>query len=320
MANKKGAGRPSTKIFKTPDGKILDHIYCRRCQQELPPRLFYEATDQVLDKNGYMSVCKPCISEVFMSVYNVEPNLETSILKTCRIFNVAYMDSAIDATRTWIENRRKGGEDIDNAFGFYKSKVGVFARLNPSQPTYFEEPSPDVYDAIQPEVGEEHYDLVEFWGAGLDPTDYQFLESELANFKKTHKSDTYSELVLLKEVCFVLLDIQKARQQNKATASHVKALQEIMKSLAISPNIANTANANKSTEAFGLWIKDIEELTPAEWHDKHELFKDMDNLGQYFEDYFVRPIRNFITGSRDFNVQEDGDIQLQDVDYFEDEE
>ena len=93
-----------------------------------------------------------------------------------------------------------------------------------------------------------------------------------------------------------------------------------MKSLAISPNIANTANANKSTEAFGLWIKDIEELTPAEWHDKHELFKDMDNLNQYFEDYFVRPIRNFITGSRDFNVQEDGDIQLQDVDYFEDEE
>ena len=57
----------------------------------------------------------------------------------------------------------------------------MFARLNPSQPTYFEEPSPDVYDSIKPEVGEEHYDLVEFWGSGLDPKDYEFLESELAN-------------------------------------------------------------------------------------------------------------------------------------------
>lgn len=98
-----------------------------------------------------------------------------------------------------------------------------------------------------------------------------------------------------------------------------------MKSLAISPNMANASTASKSTETFGLWIKDIEELEPAEWHQDNTIYKDMDNLDFYFQNYFVRPIRNFITGSRDFNITEmDGDVDIElsdeDYDYLDDED
>jgi hypothetical protein len=53
----------------------------------------------------------------------------------------------------------------------------------------------------------------------------------------------------------------------------------------------------------------IEETEPAEYYADKTMFKDFDNIGFYFEKYVTRPLKNFVMGSRDFNVEteKDGD-------------
>ena len=82
-----------------------------------------------------------------------------------------------------------------------------------------------------------------------------------------------------------------------------------MKNLAISPNMANAVSEGKSMDAFGVWVKDIENLSPAEWYKDKQLFKDVDNLQEYGEIFITRPLRNFITGSRDFTLELENTVE-----------
>jgi hypothetical protein len=46
---------------------------------------------------------------------------------------------------------------------------------------------------------------------------------------------------------------------------------------------------------------DIEKNEPSEWWEKQKKFKDADNMDYYLSKYVTRPIKNFTTGSRDFD-------------------
>ena len=61
--------------------------------------------------------------------------------------------------------------------------------------------------------------------------------------------------------------------------------------------------------AFGLKILNS---LDREWHDQQEKYKDMDGLIPYIKDYIVRPIRNFITGNRDFQLSDNINVRIDD--------
>ena len=65
-------------------------------------------------------------------------------------------------------------------------------------------------------------DLILLWGKGFDMDDYIFLESELSNWKKTHKCDNQAEITLLKEICIKVLEIRKAREQKNSVGIYKK--------------------------------------------------------------------------------------------------
>jgi hypothetical protein len=155
-------------------------------------------------------------------------------------------------------------------------------------------------------------DVVKFWGKDLSRGDIEYLENEYANFKNTHSADTYAEIVLLKQVCTTMLDIKKARLAQDPTDKLVKELQELMKNLKISPYTAKSNDINSGADTFGQWIADIERTEPAQWlksDSRGDMFRDVTNTDEYFQKYIVRPLKNFIQGSRDFNVDENEDIE-----------
>ena len=65
---------------------------------------------------------------------------------------------------------------------------------------------------------------------------------------------------------------------------------------------------------LGLFIKDIEQFRPAEWHEQQEKYVDMDGFKPYIKNYIVRPIENFLTGVRNFFVDDNIDADLDSVD------
>ena len=299
--------RLNKDVVTTKTGVEVLEVYCRRCMQTKKPTEFFIALEPYLDCNGLFSVCKTCCNDLYNLFFKSEGSIEKALLKTCRLLNVKYDESAINATVSYIETMNSRGRQTDSFFGIYKArltsviKTSLKSRGSENLDLTFHEPNVEKLKEIQdtsPDV-EDYY--INTWGAGLTEEDYDFLETQYSKWLKTTRCDTYGEELLVREICFKQNEIRKDRILGKNVDSSVKSLQELMKSSALTPAMANAASSGRNAEAFGVWIKDIETKTPAEWYEDQSKFQDMDGLEQDRSD-IKRSIGNFITGSRDFNV------------------
>lgn len=303
-----------------------DKCYCRKCMRFINSNDFYEAVDKgLVDTNGKMSVCKPCIQELYNNIFRETNSIEATIHKLCIVLNVKFTNNAMDATKSHINTLMEGGKKVNTIFGIYRQKlVATNKSMDKSISQY------EGYEDIGAIFTEKQVDtkvipipqeLIDFWGNDVNREDIQFLEKEYTNFKNTHRAESYAEIVLLKEVCFTMLNIKRLRANNDDTQDAVKELQTLMKSLAVSPNVANSNNANKDGDAFGLWIQEIEKEEPAQWLKTSPIgdaYRDVTNTQEYFEKFIVRPLKNFILSSKDFNLNE-GEKDADDLAYYTDD-
>lgn len=297
------------------DTKSKRTFYCRKCMKFLPERFFYKAVDKgLVDTNGKISVCKRCSQSIYDSIFSETKSIEKTIHKMCTSLNVKFSNEAVNATKAHIDTLTSKGKSVNAVFSIFLMKLTA---TNPSMDkkadidmtytdigTIYVDKQFEVKDAPLPQ------EVIDRWGADLPPTDIKFLENEYVNFKKTHKADTYAEIVLLKQVCFMILDIERARRSGEDVNKMVASLQALMKSLDIAPNVSNANSNNNTDEAFGLWIQDIEKSEPAEWmksDPRGDMYRDVANVEDLFQRYVVRPIKNFITQSKDFSLEDAGD-------------
>jgi len=287
--------------------------YCRICQKTLPASSFYEATNPMIDKNGLMSVCRNHCNEIFDTYNSIHNNIDIALKLTCRDLDVRYSEEALKQAQSHVESLMSKGKKADKLFGYYKSKLGSTDKSNKKLESFrFKDSEFEniINDQVEEDIDD---DLVLFWGRGFDSIDdYIFLETELSNWKKTHKCDNQAEVTLLKEICIKILIIRNKRADGENVSQDVKELQELFKTASVDPAKANVASAGKSHDAWGLFVKDIEQFRPAEWHDKQEKYKDMDGFIPYIKNYIIRPIKNFVTGNRDFQINDNINVNLED--------
>lgn len=300
---------------RTVTQEIVSSATCRKCMQKKRLNNFYQATDKLLDTNGKMSICINCCGEIYNNYFSSELNMNKALFKTCRTLNVRYDDETLSKLQTKLENMEKKGKIIDNApiFGFYinlltalteDGKIGKNRSSDLTfQPIDFSKVAENSLEKFV-QLDEDAEYLEQSWGLGLEIEDYLFLEDKFAKWKRTTKCDTYSEELLVRELCHKENEIRHARLEGKSTDNLVKALQEIMKNSALTPSLQNAASSGRSADAFGVWVKDIESLTPAEWYENQDKYRDIEGIDDYNQKYITRPLKNFITGSRDFNVSE----------------
>jgi len=318
--------KKAPEAITTKTGETVTLNYCRKCMQNLPAKEFYECTDAgFVDANGLQSVCKSCVQEIYEYFYTETKSIEKAIHKTCVSLNMKYSNECASATKSHIETLLEGGKKVNTVMGIFKSKL---IATNPSMNksaiidlTYSDMGA--IYTSQPLNIKEIKIpdEVIVFWGDDLTRDDIQYLEMEYTSFKGTHKADTYAEITLFKRVCYTLLDIKHARLAGDDTNKLVKELQDLMKNLAISPNAINASGTDKGLDTFGLWIQDIEKQEPAQWlktDPRGDMYRDAGNVEEYFQKYIVRPLKNFITGSKDFNIDEssgddDDDMFLDDV-------
>jgi hypothetical protein len=302
----------------------LTSCYCRKCQKNRSARDFYDATDSLLDTNGKMSICRFCVKNIYEDFYVKKNDIYDAIYQTCRVLNVKYESESVEAVEKHLQSAEEKGKIIDQVFGTYLSKIKIadFGRKDVSAEdfTFHESIKYDAerLDATKYEDGVVD-ELERFWGTGMNPEQYQFLESEMDRYKRTHKCDTAAEESLLRQICFTELEIRESRQGgNKGSSSAVETLQKLMKTASVDPAKTAIAGAGKSQDTFSSFIKTIEQNEPADYYKDKGLFKDYDKIGpQYFEKYVTRPLKNFITQSRDFNIDESDDDLDDDIDPFD---
>ena len=305
---------PKTKKTTREPKVVSGEGYCRICQKMLPASKFYEATNTIIDKNGLLSVCRDHCHEIYDMYYSIHNNVDIALKLTCRDLDVRYSEEALKQAQSHVESLMEKGKPASKIFGYYKSKLGSTDKNNQKLESFrFKDTEFEnlINDQVEEEVDD---DLVLFWGRGFSLNDVIFLETELSNWKQTHKCDNQAELTLLREICIKILTIRNRRAGKENVSNDLKELQDLMKTASVDPAKANQASAGKSHEAFGLWVKDVEQFRPAEWYEQQEKYQDMDGFKPYLKNYISRPIENFLTGVRNFFVDDNIDADLDSVD------
>ncbi len=287
--------------------------YCRKCRLVKRESQFHKAVDLELDSNNLFSVCKTCINAMYENILiNEGGSIQKTILKMCRMLNVKFDNDAIAPALQQIKTREW---DENGLFGVYRSKLvltqgkGMTDAQNLDLTFDYDNSITIVLDETllasdESQILEaEHKDLKVFWGDKYTKDDYEFLEKELSEWKRSYSCQNKGEEFILKELSYKGLELKIARDNGGKTEPILKAMQDIMKTGALTPAQTNMASSGKNADTLGNWIKDIENLTPAEWVKDKSAFRDVDNLEEYTETYIVSPMRSFVTGSKEFNIE-----------------
>lgn len=142
------------------------HCYCRRCQKVKRSSFFHKAVDLTLDVNGFFSVCKECIDELYKKVLEAEyGSIQKAVLHLCRKLNVKYDEAAIDSAIKQIES---SNWNVDKFFGVYRAKLLAVGKSTSDAPLGLEYMDNPIVNLPETNLsGEEQIDLREliiFWG------------------------------------------------------------------------------------------------------------------------------------------------------------
>jgi len=286
--------------------------YCRMCKKYLAAYQFYKTTNPMIDRNGLMSVCKEHCNELYEHYFALYNQLDIALEYTCRDLDVRFTEDALVHTKGHIDKLIKRGSKPNRIFGYYKSKLESTVQVNIQIDSFryhdsdrFQEDGWQEYDAfeITPEMRE-------FWGKHLSSEDIEFLEAEKPHWFDRYKCDTRGEEILYKQICFQILDIAKAREREedaKKIKDMLDTLQKLMDSANVKPKDANALQDSENIDTFGIRIRDIELYEPAEYFKDKGLYHDFSNIETYFRNWVVRPLKNLLKGTRDFELEEEDD-------------
>ena len=156
---------------------------------------------------------------------------------------------------------------------------------------------------IQPEEKKEEIpeEYIFEWGEGFDLKDYEFMNKRSAIWRDKHEITTEAKEVLLREIVIQELLMRKERALKNDPAKEQKALQALIGTANFVEKTTVKERAPQTNKLLGVVWGDIEKNEPSEWWEKQKKFKDADNMDYYLSKYVTRPIKNFTTGSRDFD-------------------
>lgn len=303
----KASKRIAPKEFISKTGVVITEAYCRKCMKTKSPRDFYQAVDP-LDSNGIMSICKSCCQEIYDQDYLSERTMSRAFLKVCRTLNVVFDERIVESVLSQISKAGEDGRTAKHPFAIYRIRISaMLARGDETddEANYdltFHEPHAPLTSSEEENEMLAHDD---FWGGDYSQEDIDFLERQFREFKRNYTvEDDKATISLLVLACKLLLEMK-----DKPTGALETRLTKLYKELAISPQHQKAEAGGKMKDALGVWIKEIELYSPAEWleslGDKRDLHHDIDNVNLYYENFVKRPIKNFMSGNPDYNIIND---------------
>lgn len=304
------------RLIDIVDGKLPEKVcYCRKCTDVKPEVEFSKATDLFLDTNGRMSLCKDCVNLIYEEYLSSEKTIEKAVFKICKLLNVRYDPRAIESALKQMQTKES---DPTKVFPLYRAKLLLLLRENvndtnvdltfqeniiqSNKPIEFDE------DIFNKEVDIE--DRRMFWGKDFSAEEISLLEHKLANWSSGQEIESPGERNLLKYICLKELEIDKTK--GNIPSGLLKDYNDLLKVSGYAPRDVTAANSGKSKDTFGTWLKEISSMRPEEWVEDKSIYKDVDNIEAYGEKHLTSPMRQLVTGSREFFIEESETVDTND--------
>lgn len=145
-------------------------------------------------------------------------------------------------------------------------------------------------------------ELIIKWGKGYNKEDYKILENMYEQWTTKYKSDTLAEQKTFKFLCLKEFEIMDARTNNKPVDKLEDTYIKFMNAANVTPKDSNASDPD-NMNSLGIWIHEIEKTRPAEYFKDKKIYKDFDSLTDYLQRFIFRPLKNLLTGSRDFDSE-----------------
>ena len=280
---------------------------CCHCGESLPVKDYYSSYSGFY-KNKHLPICKSCFNRL-AKFYLDDDNYKSSkkaIQRMCMAFDIYFDEDLFDKC------------DINNDFAVV---IGNYMkRLNMAQykGKTFEDSLKKMDTlsgdrktvktkrvAIVDEYGNETATKtkinpkdIDRWGIGLDPSDYEALNSHYKYLKASNPDCDSNQEIFIHDLCYIKAQQMKAMREgrvddfNKLTESYRKSFTQAALKV-----VRDTNTQDEAT--FGVNIEMIEKYTPAEYYKDKTLYKDFDGIGDYFKRFVLRPLRNLVRGTSD---------------------
>lgn len=298
---------------------MADKLKCALCNTEktLNNANWYRSTKPEFEKYGnFANICKSCLrGMVFDKDNNV--NLD-GFMDVLKLLNKPFIKSLY--IKELVSGLDLGCYLKALNFGKYRSMTFADSDTEDNEENTQSKNqsivnSVETDEEITPEV-------IRFWGKGkgYEKEDYIFLQETFAEWTTRYKCDTLAEEKTYKFLSLKELEIQKARERGDNVDKLEETFRKLMSDANVTPRDANAASDPENMNALGLWIKDIEKYRPAEYFEDKKLYFDFFGIKDYLDRFIFRPLKNLLTGSRDFDKEFNVESLEEDSDEYANEE
>lgn len=277
---------------------------CCSCGESLALTNFYKS-NSAFYKTGKLPICKECFSSEFGKFATEYQSNKKAMQRLCMAFDVYFDEDLFDKCdvndETVVGNyfrklnmsqyKDKTFENtIKDGFNFFgESKSSK--RTTSFKGENFEDDETESADMIAPED-------IEKWGAGLDPTDYNVLNTHYRLLSSSNPQCDGNAEIFIIDLCYTKMQQMKAVRESrvddykKLTESYIKSFTQAG---------LKTVKDTDAMEDFtiGVNAETIEKYTPSEYYKNKSLYKDHDNIGDYITRFLLRPLRNLMYGTKD---------------------
>lgn len=288
--------------------------YCVLDSREYPSDRFYEHNNTELFPKGYVPYCKDCCNSMLNYYLQKTGTLEASMWYVCARLDMPFIKKVFEKAQSQQVKTEKFIETYYNfLWGTRSMKKALenwesFADSDVS----FEEINNTVKDAdgIKAQIKE----LTLKWGNQETEEDYSFLEYLYSKYTNGINIENPQQEDLYRDLCLARLEkrkIEEGKCDTDISKTQARIL-NLMKTLKLD-DFESTKPKTLSEQLMFAKIAQIEMTQPCDLYKEPQKYKDFNKVRKYYQDICLRPLKNTLAGTRDFDIDVDNlqDYQLE---------
>lgn len=269
---------------------------CFKCGKAYSRRKgFFPVNYSQLNKGiGHTPICKDCIDNMYDTYLSQCNDTKTAVRQMCRKLDLYWNESVYEnverksTTRSMMTNYIAKINTVTFAGKCYDDTLSSegtlwsFDTQGSQEKNYnISQPISNIdTEQINDTVSE---DIVEFWGSGYTSEMYKELEQRREYWMSGYPEGTILDKGtegLIRQVCFLEIDINKARIEGKPTDKLINTLNSILGSANLKPaQKKDELDSSIANTPMGVWLYRYENLRPLPEIDDD--LKDVNGLKKY---------------------------------------
>lgn len=258
--------------------------------------------------NRFLDICVHCLDQLTLKYEKDFGNQEDAIQRVCMKYDIYFNQSLLGASKKISADRSR--------IRTYISRANLNQYQNKTYDTYLFELENDKINSIEDinDISNEKdarriERLIKKFGLGFSEAEYLMLDEHYKMLQEQIDDEDFIQETLIRDLCNI--KIQQIRSMQDKDVDKYDKLTKLYQSTLSSANLkpkSSKANGNNITDSWGSFIFDIEKYAPAEYYADKKKYKDFDGIGEYFQRFLFRPLKNLMTGSKEldkeFNINE----------------